>query len=100
MQALSRWLLYIILIFRRHWWKKDYMLNSMQSKAPANVRYAREISNVHHMLLANAAATKLYHSLNLGGMIGITFNLSPCLPFDPNNADDVKAVSLQDELPV
>jgi beta-glucosidase len=76
----------------------DYMLNSMQSKAPANVRYAREISNVHHMLLANAAATKLYHSLNLGGMIGITFNLSPCLPFDPNNADDVKAVSLQDEL--
>jgi len=50
------------------------------------------------MLLANAEATQLYHSLNLGGMIGITFNLSPCLPFDPNNAEDVKAAPLQDEL--
>jgi len=76
----------------------DYMLNSTQSKMPANLRYANEISNVHHMLLANAEATKLYHSLNLGGMIGITFNLSPCLPFDPNNAEDVKAAPLQDEL--
>jgi len=76
----------------------DYMLNPTRSKEPANVRYAKEIMNVHYELLANAEVTKLYHSLNLGGMIGITFNLSPCLPFDANNAEDVKVVSLQDEL--
>jgi len=36
--------------------------------------------------------------MDLDGKIGITFNLSPCLPFDPNNPDDVSVVSLQDEL--
>ncbi|HEY6977824.1 MAG TPA: family 1 glycosylhydrolase [Chitinophagaceae bacterium] len=76
----------------------DFLMNPTQSKEPANVRYANEMISVHHELLASAEAIKLYHSLNLGGMIGITFNLSPCLPFDPNNADDVKAAPLQDEL--
>jgi beta-glucosidase len=76
----------------------DLLINSTRSKEPANVRYANEMINVHHELLASAEAIKLYHSLNLGGMIGITFNLSPCLPFDANNPEDVKAVSLQDEL--
>ena len=76
----------------------DYMLNPIQSKEPANVRYANEINSVHHMLMASATAIQLYHSMQLKGMIGITFNLSPCLPFDANNADDVKATSLQDEL--
>lgn len=76
----------------------DYMLNLKQSKESANVRYANEIVNVHHELMASAAAIQLYHSMKLNGMIGITFNLSPCLPFDPNNPEDVKAVPLQDEL--
>lgn len=76
----------------------DFLMNPTQSKEPANVRYANEISNVHHQLLASAEAIKLYHSLHLDGMIGITFNLSPCLPMDPNNAQDVKSVDLQDEL--
>lgn len=76
----------------------DFLMNLNQSKEPVNVRYSNEIINVHHMLLASAEAIKTYHSLNLGGMIGITFNLSPCLPMDPKNTDDVKAVSLQDEL--
>jgi beta-glucosidase len=34
----------------------------------------------------------------LGGSIGITFNLSPCLPYNANNFDDVKATALQDQL--
>ena len=36
--------------------------------------------------------------MKLGGKIGITFNLLPCLTMDPNNPEDVKAVSFQDEL--
>jgi beta-glucosidase len=76
----------------------DYMLNPTQSKEPANVRYANEIISVHHELMASATAIQLYHSMKPKGTIGITFNLSPCLPFDASNADDVKAVLLQDEL--
>jgi beta-glucosidase len=76
----------------------DYMLNPRRARKPANVRYANEINSVHHELMASAEATQLYHSMKLNGMIGITFNLSPCLPFDTNNTEDVKAVSLQDEL--
>lgn len=76
----------------------DFLMNLTQSKESASIRYANEMINVHHQLLASAEAIKTYKSLNLGGMIGITFNLSPCLPMDATNADDVNAVSLQDEL--
>jgi beta-glucosidase len=76
----------------------DFMLNPTQSKESANVRYSKEILSFHHELMASAEAIKVYHSMNLGGMIGITFNLSPCLPMDSANAADVKAVPLQDEL--
>ena len=76
----------------------DFLMNPLQSKESANVRYAKEMDNVHHQLLASAEAIKLYHEMNLKGKIGITFNLSPCLPFDPSNPGDVEAVSLQDEL--
>ncbi|HZL10747.1 MAG TPA: family 1 glycosylhydrolase [Prolixibacteraceae bacterium] len=76
----------------------DFLMNPTQSQEPVNVRYSNEIINVHHQLLASAEAIKLYHDMKLDGMIGITFNLSPCLPMDPKNPEDVKAVSLQDEL--
>lgn len=76
----------------------DFLMNLTQSKESANVRYSNEIINVHNQLLASAEAIKTYHSLKLDGKIGITFNLSPCLPMDSKNAEDVKAVSLQDEL--
>jgi beta-glucosidase len=76
----------------------DYLLNVAQSKAPANVRYAEGMPKTHHMLLANARATAIYHKLKLPGIVGITLNLSPCLPFNPNNPADVAAVPLQDEL--
>lgn len=76
----------------------DFNINPTQSKDPVNERYAREIDKVHHHLLASAMAVKAYHGMNLGGKIGITFNLAPCIPFDPANADDVKAAPLEDEL--
>ncbi len=76
----------------------DFMMNPSQSKESGNVRYAKEMDNVNHQLLASAEAIKLYHEMNLKGKIGITFNLSPCLPFDAGNPEDVEAVSLQDEL--
>ena len=76
----------------------EYMLNLDQSKEPVNVRYAKGMAKAHNELLANAKVTKMYHSLNLGGSIGITLNLSPCVPWNANNPKDVKATALQDKL--
>ncbi|RKD90623.1 glycoside hydrolase family 1 protein [Mangrovibacterium diazotrophicum] len=76
----------------------DFLMNPTQSQESASVRYATEMDNVHHQLLASAEAIKLYHEMGLNGQIGITFNLSPCLPFDTENQGDVEAVSLQDDL--
>jgi len=76
----------------------DFLMNPTQSQESVSVRYAKEMDNVHHQLLASAEAIKLYHEMGLNGQIGITFNLSPCLPFDSGNPGDVEAVSLQDEL--
>ena len=53
---------------------------------------------MHHQLLANATTIKRYHALNLGGVIGLTANLSPCSPADPSNPNDVKITPLQDGL--
>ncbi len=75
-----------------------YLLNINQSKEPMNVRYASGMTEVHNQLLANATAIKLYHDMKLGGKIGITLNLSPCSPADPNNPADVKATALEDQL--
>ena len=76
----------------------DRLINGPMSKEPMNVQYAQEMIKVHHQLLANATVTKRYHDLKLGGTIGLTANLSPCLPADPNNPADVKATVLQDGL--
>lgn len=76
----------------------DFLVNPTQSKESASVRYANEIGKMHHELMASAAAIQLYHSMQLKGMIGITFNLSPCMPLDPDNQEDVKATPLQNEL--
>jgi beta-glucosidase len=76
----------------------EYMLNLDQNKESANIRYAKLMSKSHNQLLANAAVTKLYHEMKLGGSIGITLNLSPCIPVNPNNPKDVKAADLQDQL--
>ena len=76
----------------------DYMLNPDQSKEPANVRYAKEMEKAHRQLLASAAVIKMYHDMHLDGSIGITLNLSPCVPMNANNPADIKAAALQDAL--
>ena len=76
----------------------EYMLSPDQGKVPANALYARGMAKAHHQLLASAVVTRLYHDLKLGGMIGITLNLSPCIPWDADNPNDVKAVAIQDQL--
>ena len=76
----------------------EYLLNLDQSKESANVRYAKGMQKAHRQLLANAAVIKMYHEMKLGGSIGTSLNLSPCLPMNANNPDDVKVTSLQDEL--
>ena len=76
----------------------EYLLNLDQSKEPANVRYAKGMAKAHNELLANAKVIKMYHDLKLDGNIGVTLNLSPCVPWDANNPKDVKATALQDKL--
>lgn len=76
----------------------EYLINLEQSKEPANVRYAKGMQKAHRQLLASAAVIKMYHEMNLGGSIGITLNLSPTVPMNKNNPDDVKATVLQDAL--
>lgn len=76
----------------------DRLMNAPMQKEPMNVQYAREMVKVHHQLLANATVIKRYHALGLGGEIGLTANLSPCSPADPNNPNDVKMTTLQDGL--
>lgn len=75
-----------------------YLLNLDRSKEPMNVRYAKEAQKAHRQLLANATVIKMYHDMKLNGRIGITLNLSPCVPMDRNNPKDVKATALQDAL--
>lgn len=77
---------------------QHYLMNPEQSKASANVRYAAGMTGAHHMLLASARAVAAYRRLKLPGQVGITLNLGPCLPFNPQNPADVAAVPLQDEL--
>ncbi len=76
----------------------DRLINAPMRKEPINVQYAREMIKVHHQLLANATVIKRYHALRLDGQIGLTANLSPCLPADPKNQNDLKISSLQDGL--
>lgn len=76
----------------------EYMLNLDQSKEPANVRYAKGMAKAHRQLLANAAVVKMYHDMHLGGTIGMTLNLSPCVPMNETNPKDVTAAALQDAL--
>jgi beta-glucosidase len=76
----------------------DYIENMEQSKESANIRFASGITKAHHLLLANATVIKMYHAMKLGGSIGITLNLSPCLPFDEKDKEDIKATTLQDKL--
>ncbi len=61
-----------------------------------NEGLAKRATAAHHLLLANAIAIRDYHQLKLGGIIGITLSLSPTIPQDAGNADDVKAAVIQD----
>ena len=76
----------------------EYLVNLERSEEPATVRYAKGMAKAHRQLLANAAVTKMYRDMNLGGRIGITFNFSPTVPMNKANAKEVKAAALQDLL--
>jgi beta-glucosidase len=69
-----------------------------QSKEPAVTRFARGMMKAHRQMVASAEVIKMYHEMNLGGKIGMTFNFSPCSPLDPNNPKDVQASALQEKL--
>ncbi|MEN9908630.1 MAG: hypothetical protein RLZZ540_1779 [Bacteroidota bacterium] len=76
----------------------EYLMNMEQSKEPAVTRFARGMMKAHREMVASAEVIKMYHEMNLGGKIGMTFNFSPCSPLDPNNPKDVQASALQEKL--
>jgi beta-glucosidase len=46
---------------------------------PASEKYISEhFAHIHHLMLAHAQTVNLYHSKNLGGKIGITYNFMLC----------------------
>ncbi len=57
---------------------------------------AERATAVHHLLLANAIATRDYHRKNMGGLIGITLSLSPAIPINGDNPEDAAAATRQD----
>ena len=57
---------------------------------------AERATATHHLLLANATVIRDFHQKKMEGMIGITLSLSPTIPLNPDNPDDVKAAATQD----
>ena len=53
---------------------------------------------MHHLLLASATAIRDFHQEKREGMIGITLSLSPAIPLNPDNPDDVHAAAIADGL--
>jgi beta-glucosidase len=52
----------------------------------------------HNVLLANALVIKDFHDKKLDGKIGITFNISPQVPFNEDSTKDVEASELNSEI--
>ena len=49
------------------------------ASVPASEKYISEhFAHIHHLMLAHAQTVNLYHSKNLGGKIGITYNFMLC----------------------
>ena len=74
--------------------------NIIDKKNPAfaftNEQIAERATAAHHLLLSNCIAIRNFHQQKREGIIGITLSLSPSIPLDPNNSEDVKAAILQD----
>ena len=64
--------------------------------ATTNTEFSNQAQASHYLLTASATAINHYHALKLGGKIGITLNLTPTIPKDAKNPQDIKAAYLQD----
>ena len=72
-----------------------------KKKAPfliTSEQWAERATAAHNLLLANATVIRDFHRFKLPGRIGITLSLSPTIPQDPNNPEDVKAATIVDGL--
>ena len=59
--------------------------------ATTSEEFTHQARGTLNLLMASATAIRDYHSMHLGGRIGITLSLSPTIPKDSLNTDDVKA---------
>jgi beta-glucosidase len=79
------------------------MVNNVIAKkaspfATTTQEYVNQAIATHHINVANLMATDKYHSLKLGGKIGITLSLFPTMVKDSSNSKDVAAAVLWDGL--
>jgi beta-glucosidase len=79
------------------------MINNVIAKkespfATTTKEYVNQAIATHHLNVANLIATDKYHSLNLGGKIGITLSLFPTIVKDSTNINDQAAAKLWDGL--
>ena len=76
------------------------IINNVIAKKNPIQRSAEQLAErataTHHLLLANAVATRDYHQLKLGGSIGITLSLSPTIPLNDGDPNDMKAATIMD----
>lgn len=57
----------------------DAIDHRQMPQIPASEQYISEhFAHIHHLMLAHAQTTNLYHSKKLGGKIGITYNFMLC----------------------
>lgn len=63
-----------------------------------SAEYGRNAPALHHVFLANACAVRDFHDRGAKGTIGIALPLTPTIPVDPHNAEDVAAARLADGL--
>jgi len=86
-------------------WVDNFLFTPIIENGIANInppfpltaeKQSSRVTAAHNLLLANATAIQDYHRKKLGGKIGITLSLSPKIPVNPNDPEDVKAALLAD----
>lgn len=61
-------------------------------------QYGRQVPALHNLFLASAAAVGEFRAAGRPGMVGIALHLSPTVPWDAANPDDVAAAKTWDDV--
>ncbi|MGJ5641461.1 glycoside hydrolase family 1 protein [Formosa sp. S-31] len=76
----------------------DYLSNDGVNNQSQSERFANGYKKGLNQIIASAKAIQIYKSMGLKGKIGITLNLSPTYPLNPESNQDKIAANFQDKL--